>query len=166
MTDEKKSGAANGNGQGTSDQADPSAGQIHVLGQYIKDLSFESPNTPDSLQGAGENPNLNIEVNVGASQLGDDTYESAIDFKARASNKTGVIYNLEIIYAGAFQLKNLPSEALQPVLLINSPALLYPFLRRLIADLTREGGFPPLLLDPIDFAGLYARKLDRALRRL
>lgn len=133
--------------------------QVRVLGQFIKDLSFENPNIRKLLGGGGgENPNLRVEVNVNASTVAEKVYESAIQFKAEATNKAGVIYDLELVYAGLFQLENLPPQALEPFLLINCPALLFPFLRRLVADLTREGGFPPLMLDPIDFAGLYLRR--------
>ncbi|MCL4766132.1 MAG: protein-export chaperone SecB [Hyphomicrobiaceae bacterium] len=136
--------------------------QARVVGQYIKDLSFENPNIGKLVQSPGDNPNLKLEVNVNATRVGDDLYESAIDFKANASNKSGVIYELELVYAGLFKVENVPQQALEPFLLINCPSLLFPFLRRLAADLTREGGFPPLLLDPIDFAGLYVRRQQRA----
>ncbi|MEM1371062.1 MAG: protein-export chaperone SecB, partial [Pseudomonadota bacterium] len=79
-------------------------------------------------------------------------------FKGHASNKNGTIYVLEIVYAGLFRIKNIPQDNLEPFLLIQCPALIFPFLRRLVADLSREGGFPPLMLDPIDFAGLYVRR--------
>ena len=132
--------------------------QARVVGQYIKDLSFENPNVGKLLQTQGENPNLQLEVNVNAKTVSKDLYESAIEFKANASNKSGVIYDLELVYAGLFKIENIPQQALEPFLLINCPLLLFPFLRRLAADLTREGGFPPLLLDPIDFGGLYMRR--------
>ncbi|HEY7550217.1 MAG TPA: protein-export chaperone SecB, partial [Hyphomicrobiaceae bacterium] len=79
-------------------------------------------------------------------------------FKAEATNKLGTIYDLELAYAGMFQVENLPEPALEPFLLIDCPTLLFPFVRRLVADLTREGGFPPLLLDPINFANLFAKR--------
>lgn len=136
--------------------------QVRVLGQYIKDLSFENPNVGKLLESPGDTPNLKLEVNVNASRTGTDVYESAIEFKAHASNKSGVIYDLELVYAGLFKIENVPQQGLEPFLLINCPSLLFPFLRRLAADLTREGGFPPLLLDPIDFAGLYVRRKQQA----
>lgn len=132
--------------------------QVRVVSQYVKDLSFENPNVARLLSGPGENPNLKLEVNVAANKMGDDLYESAIDFKGNASSKAGVIYDIEVVYAGLFKVENLPPQALEPFLLINCPALLFPFLRRILADLTREGGFPPLFLDPIDFAGLYMQR--------
>lgn len=151
---------------GTSGQAGPAGGQpsfqARVLGQYIKDLSFENPSVGKLQQAPGDNPNLQVEVNVNARTVGEDLYESAIEFKAHASNKAGVIYDLELVYAGLFKIENVPQQALEPFLLINCPLLLFPFLRRLAADLTREGGFPPLLLDPIDFGNLYIRRKQQA----
>lgn len=132
--------------------------EAQVIGQYIKDLSFENPNVRNLLEGPGEDPSLKLEVNVNAQRVGPDAYESAIDFKAHATNKTGVIYDLEIVYAGLFKIKNIPEQSLEPFLLINCPALIFPFLRRLAADITREGGFPPLLLDPMDFGALFMRR--------
>jgi preprotein translocase subunit SecB len=137
---------------------DTPAVQAQVVAQFIKDLSFENPNVEKLLSGPGENPNMKLEVNVNARRMKEDLYESAIDFTAHATNQTGTIYQLEVVYAGIFQIKNIPEEALEPFLLINCPALLFPYLRRLASDLTREGGFPPLLLDPIDFASLYMRR--------
>ncbi|MFA9474104.1 MAG: protein-export chaperone SecB [Filomicrobium sp.] len=137
---------------------DTPAVQAQVVAQFIKDLSFENPNVEKLLSGPGENPNMKLEVNVNARRMNEDLYESAIDFTAHATNQTGTIYQLEVVYAGIFQIKNIPEEALEPFLLINCPALLFPYLRRLASDLTREGGFPPLLLDPIDFASLYMRR--------
>jgi len=148
-----------GNGNvGKSPMGETTQVQVHVAGQYIKDLSFESPNARDLLGGPGGQPSLRVEVHVNASKVSDKRFESAIQFKAQASNKSGVIYDLELVYAGLFEIANMPEDALEPFLLINCPMLLFPFLRRLVADLTREGGFPPLLLDPIDFAGLYMRR--------
>lgn len=136
--------------------------QVQIVGQYIKDLSFENPNVGKLIEGPGERPDLKLEVNVGAKRNGPDIYESAIDFKAVATNKLGTIYDLELVYAGLFRIQNIPDQALEPFLLIHCPSLIFPFLRRLVADISREGGFPPLLLDPIDFAGLYMRRQQEA----
>lgn len=132
--------------------------QVRIAGQYIKDLSFENPNIGKLIASAPENPNLDVEINVAVSSLRPNLYESAIEFKASAKTKDMVIYEFEIVYAGAFQIENAPPQALEPMLFVNCPGLLFPFLRRIVADLTREGGFPPLLLDPVDFAALYMRK--------
>ena len=129
-----------------------------AVAQYIKDLSFENPNIAKLLQGPGDNPNLEIAVEVKTQQMGPNLYESAIEFKATAVNKTGTIYDLECVYAGLFQIESIPPGMLEPFLLINCPSLIFPYLRRLVADLTREGGFPPLALDPIDFGALFMRR--------
>ena len=149
---------AKGKKPADADTAQPQPIEVQVIGQYIKDLSFENPNVRNLVDGPGEDPNLKLEVNVNAQRVGADAYESAIDFKAHATNKSGVIYDFEIVYAGLFRIKNIPETQLEPFLLINCPVLLFPFLRRLAADITREGGFPPLLLDPIDFGALFMRR--------
>lgn len=135
--------------------------EVRVLGQYVKDLSFESPNVVKLMSAPPENPNLQLEINVVPAQIGPNVYESALTFKAEAKSKIGLIYDLELVYAGLFEIKNAPPEALDPMLNINCPALLFPFLRRIAADLTREGGFPPLLLDPVDFGALYMKKREQ-----
>jgi preprotein translocase subunit SecB len=153
MTDKTESG----DGKAKSRQDAPPI-QAQVLGQYIKDLSFENPHVGKPIDGAGDTPSMKIEINVNAKRMGEDVYESAIDFRAHATNTGGTIYVLEVIYAGLFRLKNIPEQALEPFLLINCPTLIFPFLRRVVADISREGGFPPLILDPIDFAGLFMQR--------
>lgn len=143
------------NGGSTTGSGTPPV-HAQIVGQYIKDLSFENPSIGKPIKNKEEQPNLEVQINVNAKRLKDDHFESAIEFKAVAANSTGTIYDLELIYAGLFKLKNVPDEALEPFLLIHCPTLVFPFLRRLVADLTREGGFPPLFLDPVDFAALYA----------
>ncbi len=136
--------------------------QLNVLGQYIKDLSFESPGAPKALQAPPQNPQLQVSVNVGAARQSGEDFEVTLNLEAHARSDAGVIYNVEVAYGGVFRLRNIPENMLQPVLLIDCPTLLFPFLRRLVADVTRDGGFPPLMLDPIDFRGLYAQNVARA----
>jgi preprotein translocase subunit SecB len=151
MADEKNGGAA-----ATASEAGQM--QVQVLGQHIKDLSFENPNVGKLQIKEGENPAVQLEVNVDAQRLGPDVYESSISFTATASHSGGTIYVLEIVYGGAFRLQNVPPQTLEPFLLVNCPTLLFPFLRRIVADVTREGGYPPLWLDPVDFGALYMRR--------
>lgn len=132
--------------------------QAKIVSQYIKDLSFENPNFRKLITSPGDQPNLKVEVNVGAQRIENDLFESAIEFKATASNNLGTIYVLETVYAGVLKIESIPEQALEPFLLISGPTMIFPFLRRLVADITREGGFPPLLLDPIDFGGLYVHR--------
>jgi preprotein translocase subunit SecB len=138
-----------------------SQAQLAVLAQYIKDLSFENPGAPQSLQGPGQNPQLKVSVNVNAEPRGEDAFEVALQLEVHAKSDQGVIYNVELIYGGMFRLRNIPQNLLQPVLFIDCPTLLFPFMRRVLADVTRDGGFPPLMLDPIDFGRLYAENLGR-----
>ena len=142
-------------------EAQQEAARLNVLAQYIKDLSFESPNTPQSLQAQGENPSLEVNVNVQARKQGDDIFETALHFEAKAASQDTVYYNIELVYAGLFRLTNIPENLLQPVLFVDCPAMLFPFMRRMVADLTREGGYPPLYLDPIDFPALYRQNAER-----
>jgi preprotein translocase subunit SecB len=167
--DGQPSGKGNGDGKQETGQRPEEAAQgsqakaeLNVLGQYIKDLSFESPAAPGSLQSPPKNPQLQVSVNVGAGQKSGDAYEVTLNLEAHARSEAGVIYNIELSYGGVFQLKNVPEAMLQPVLLIDCPTLLFPFLRRVLADVTRDGGFPPLMLDPIDFRRLYAQNVARA----
>lgn len=145
-------------GGGSAAEGMPIPIQAKVLNQYIKDLSFENPNIRKLMAGPGDPPNLKVEVNVNAERIDANIYESAIELKATAENNIGTVYVLETVYAGLFRIDNVPEQALEPFLLISGPMTLFPFLRRLVADVTREGGYPPLLLDPIDFAGLYFRR--------
>jgi preprotein translocase subunit SecB len=151
------------NGNGSAQPAAPVQLHVKVVSQYLKDLSFENPNVQKLVTGPGDQPSLAVEVNVQAERLPNGMYESAIELKATATNKAiGTIYVLETVYAGIFQIDNAPEEALEPLLLISGPTTLFPFLRRIVADTTREGGFPPLYLDPIDFAQLYVRRQQLA----
>lgn len=149
----------------TADTAEQEAAeaefQARILSQYIRDLSFESPSVDRSMEEPGENPNLELEVNVNARSVRDNHYQSEIEFKAKATDDVGTIYHLECTYGGLFQIENMPQESLEPFMLVNCPSILFPFLRRIIADLTREGGFPPLFLDPIDFGALYVNRQEQ-----
>jgi preprotein translocase subunit SecB len=146
---------------GTSARAATGA-QLAVVAQYVKDLSFESPGAPQTLQGPGENPQLKVGVSVNAGPRGEDAYEVALNIEAHARSDAGVIYNVEMVYGALFRLRNIPEKLLQPVLFVDCPTLLFPFVRRVLADVVRDGGFPPLLLDPIDFGRLYAQNLARS----
>jgi preprotein translocase subunit SecB len=162
MDDMADTNGTNGGAQAGPD-GETNQPQVNVAGQYIKDLSFESPDAAKFLRsGPGKNPSLQINFNVQVSSLGQDAYEVALSVEGEAKSDEGTLYNLELVYAGAFILRNLPEDAIKPILYVECPALLFPFVRRLVADLSREGGFPPLLLDPIDFAGLYRRRGEQA----
>ena len=141
------------------DQPMPPA--IRVAGQYVKDLSFENPGAPDSLRGAGQ-PNIDLSVDVQARDLGNDMFEVELIIGARAQRESNPVFIVELTYAGLFQIQNAQQGQMEPMLLIECPRLLFPFARRIIAEITREGGFPPLLIDPVDFVQLYQSQYQRA----
>jgi preprotein translocase subunit SecB len=139
----------------------PSGAQLNVLGQYIKDLSFESPGAPEVLQSPPPNPQLQVTVNVTALGRSRKIFEVILSLEVHAKSDTGVIYNIELLYGGLFRLRNIPQNMLQPVLFVDCATLLFPYARRVLSDMTRDGGYPPLMLDPIDFARLYKQNLAR-----
>ena len=145
------------NGNGAAGEED--GAMFRILGQYLKDLSFENPNAPASLNPEGEGPNIEISVNVNANILAENTYEVELALQAKAMNGDQAVFATELLYAGVFQVENFPEENLQPLILIECPRLLFPFARQILASATRDGGFPPLLLEPIDFAALYQQKM-------
>ena len=135
------------NGQDTA----PAVGMIS---QYTKDLSFENPNAPAIYQN-DQPPEINVQFDIGASQVGDEIHEVTLKIEVRAESNGQVAFLVELAFAGLFGLRNVPADALQPFLLGEAPRLLFPFARRVVADAIRDGGFPPLMLDPIDFNLLY-----------
>ena len=132
---------------------------IHVLGQYIKDLSFENPGAPRSLRPSDKAPKLDINVNVNARPQSENEFEIELKLEAKATRGDDTLFIAEVTYAGLFQIRNVPQEHMHPLLLIECPRLLFPFARQIIADATRQGGFPPLMVDPIDFAALYRQRM-------
>jgi preprotein translocase subunit SecB len=152
MADEQ--GAAGGHEFGANMDAGP---QIGVISQYVKDLSFENPNTPAVFQWQGQ-PNIDVQFNIGAAQVGEDVHEVALRIEVTATSTEGTAFKVDMLYAGLFAIRGLPAEQMQPFLLAEAPRILFPFARRVVADQVRDGGFPPLLLDPIDFAALYMQR--------
>ncbi|SHM88946.1 protein-export chaperone SecB [Roseibium suaedae] len=148
------------NDAGAQPQADaaPAAPGMNILGQYIKDLSFENPNSPRSLT-QGEQPKLDINVNVTAQPMGENQFEVVIKLDAKAARPDLVMFNVELVYAGLFRITGVPQEHMHPFVMIECPRMLFPFARNILAEATRNGGFPPLLLDPIDFAQLYRQNI-------
>ena len=134
---------------------------MRILGQYLKDLSFENPNAPQSLSPQQTQPDINIAVNVNARNLTPTDFEVELHLDAKATNQGKVVFAAELLYAGAFRLENFPPNLLHPAVLIECPRMLFPFARQVLADATRNGGFPPLMLDPIDFAGMYQKRMQQ-----
>jgi preprotein translocase subunit SecB len=136
--------------------------RLTILSQYIKDLSFENPRAPGSLEAGKSRPEIQIRVDARAQELGSERYEVTFQLHCEAKSGDDPVFMVELTYAGLFTLSNVPRDSLQPVLLIECPRLLFPFARRIVADVTRDGGFPPLMIDPIDFVALYRRRQEQA----
>jgi preprotein translocase subunit SecB len=154
--------SSNGGESASPQPQTPQQPGIHVLGQYIKDLSFENPGAPQSMRPSETAPKLDVNVNVSARPQSETEFEIELKLEARATRGDETLFIVEVSYAGLFQVRNVPQEHIQPVLLIECPRLLFPFARQIVADATRHGGFPPLMIDPVDFAALYRQRVAQA----
>ncbi len=124
--------------------------------QYVKDFSFENPNAPQSLTDMSQGPNINVDMNVDARQLGERQFEIILRMGAKAEKEGRTIFEVELQYAGVCQVSSaVPQEQISPLVMIEGPRMLFPFARGIIANATRDGGFPPLLLNPVNFVALY-----------
>lgn len=132
--------------------------QLNVVAQYIKDFSFENPNAPESLN-LGQPPQINIQINVNAKQLSASDAEVALKLEGKAEANGSLVFSFDLEYAGIFRIQNIPPESMNPIVLIECPRLLFPFAREIVANMVRNGGFPPLLLDPVDFVALYRKRV-------
>ena len=135
---------------------------IRILAQFIRDLSFENPHAPESLRGGAAQPQIDLGVEMTARGRDDGFYEVDLKLSAAAKRDDNAVFVVELLYGGVFQITGVSPEDIEPVLLIECPRYLFPFARRVIADVTSDGGYPPFLLDPIDFAGVYAARKAEA----
>ena len=133
---------------------------IGLISQYIKDLSFENPNAPAIFQ-VQNPPAIDVQFNIGANQVAEEVHEVVLKIDVRADVDGQVAFIVDLSYAGLFGVRNVPAEHLQPFMLGEAPRLLFPFARRVLADAVRDGGFPPLLLEPIDFGQLYLQQAEQ-----
>lgn len=131
------------------------APQLGIESQYIKDLSFENPLGPNAAETLRKQPQVEVEMSTAARELGDGRYEITLVVRGQAKVDTTSVFIAELTYGGVFVLQNVPADAVKPVLLIEGPRMLFPFARNIVAEVTRDGGFPPLLINPIDFVQLY-----------
>jgi preprotein translocase subunit SecB len=131
---------------------------IRILAQFVRDLSFESPRVPDSLHAALAQPSIDLGVEMNARGRTDGLFEVDLKLIATATRESETVFHVELVYGGLFGVTGVAEAEIEPVLLIECPRFLFPFARRLIADLSIEGGFPPFLLDPLDFAAIYAQR--------
>lgn len=168
MADETKTPDTETNGStpaGTPAAADAkaagetSAPKLSILAQYVKDLSFENPGAPRGLTQRNKAPAININVNVNANPLNETEYDVLLTLNATAKEGETVVFNVELLYGGVFRLAGFPKEHMLPLLFIECPRMLFPFARQIIAEATRNGGFPPLMIDPIDFAQMFQQRM-------
>jgi preprotein translocase subunit SecB len=136
--------------------------QLNVLAQYVKDLSFENPNAPRSLQQQPQQqqPKINIQINVNAKPLAENDFEVELKIEGRAEATNSTLFSFDLLYAGIFKIQNVPQENVHAIVMIECPRLLFPFAREIIANAVRNGGFPPLMIDPVDFVSLYRQRLS------
>ena len=139
-------------------QSSQNSASLQCLAQYTKDFSFENPHAPRSLHPQQQPPNISVQVNVNAKPLAPGDFEVELLIEGKAGEAPNLLFAFELVYGGVFRLTNIPEESVHPVIMIECPRLLFPFGRQIIADAVRQGGFPPLFIDPIDFAGLYRQR--------
>src|SRR4051812_47528846 len=152
MADQEPTNGGNGSGA-------PEDAQVSVLAQYIKDLSVENPSSPQVFQWQVQ-PNLDVQFQLNAEKVADDVHEVGLKIEVSARSDNGVHFVVDLSYAGLFGIRNVPEEAVPPFLLVEAPRLLFPFARQIIADAVTNPVFPPLMLDPIDFAAAYVQQLQ------
>jgi len=133
---------------------------FQLIGQYIKDLSFENPGAPASIMTGTGTPTFNVSINVGVrKQQPDDIYAVEIKLDAKAERGSELLFNVELVYGGVFRVRNLKEEQLAPLLMVEAPRLIFPFARQVLASVTQQGGFPPLMMEPVDFNAIYLQNL-------
>lgn len=135
------------------------APSLNILAQYVKDLSFENPGAPQTLVNREKAPEISINVNVNANPIAQSDYDVVLTLNAEAKSGEKTVFNIELVYGGVFRIANFPQEHMLPLLFIECPRLLFPFARQIIADASRNGGFPPLMIDPIDFAQMFQQRM-------
>lgn len=142
---------------------DPSLPRMNVLAQYVKDLSFENPDAPKSLTARQKPPKVDVRINVQVNRQTESDMEVSLKLEATGKDVDldQTLFQAELVYAGLFKIANVPENQLGALAMVECPRLLFPFARQIIADATRGGGFPPLLLEPVDFVALYRERLRR-----
>jgi preprotein translocase subunit SecB len=137
------------------------APSMNLMGQYIRDLSFENPGAPGSIMVGGGNPNFNVAISVAVKKQQDDVYAVELNLNAKANRAEQVLFNVELVYGGIFRLKNVPENQLTTLLMVECPRLIFPFARQVLASVTQQGGFPPLMMEPVDFFAIYRQNLAK-----
>ena len=158
MAQKPDENAENGN-EATNGNGSVQQQTLNILAQYVKDLSFESPGAPLSLRPRDKAPGISINVNVNANPIAENDFDVVLTLTARAGEGKEVLFNAELVYGGVFRLEGFPQEHLLPLLYNECPRLLIPFARQIIAAAPRNGGFTPLMIDPIDFAQMFQQRM-------
>ncbi|HEY9013396.1 MAG TPA: protein-export chaperone SecB [Devosia sp.] len=130
-----------------------------LVGQYIRDMSFENPGAPNSMLGGGAGGPANLNISVGVKKQADEIYAVEITLTAKAEREKTVLFNVELVYGGVFRVKNVPEQQLPLLLMVEGPRLIFPFARQVLANITQQGGFAPLMIEPVDFMRLYQQNL-------
>lgn len=145
--------------QGAAAPESGAAPSMNLVGQYVRDLSFENPGAPGSIMAGGGNPAFNVSISVGVKKQSDDLYAVELNLKAKANREETLLFNVELVYGGVFRLKNIPEAQLSGLLMVECPRLIFPFARQVLANVTQQGGFPPLMMEPVDFMAIYRQNL-------
>ncbi len=132
---------------------------FNLIGQYIRDLSFENPGAPGSILAAATQPTFSVSINVAVKKQADDVYAVELALNAKAEREATLLFNVELIYGGVFRVRNVPENQLAPLLMVECPRLIFPFARQVLANVVQQGGFPPLMMEPVDFQALYIQNL-------
>ena len=140
-------------------QAAATAPSMNLVGQYVRDLSFENPGAPGSIMSGSGNPAFNVSINVGVKKQSDDLYAVELTLNAKADREKVVLFNVELVYGGVFRMKGVPENQLAGLLMVECPRLIFPFARQVLANVTQQGGFPPLMMEPVDFMTIYRQNL-------
>ena len=156
MAEEQPAAKTNGNGAAPAAE-EP---QVSVMAQYVKDLSVENPSAPQVFQWQSQ-PSLDVQFSLNADKIADDLHEVALKIEVSARSDNGVHFVIDLTYAGLFAIRGVPEEAIPPFLLIEAPRLLFPFARQIVAEAVTNTGFPPFMLEPIDFASIYMAQVQQ-----
>ena len=161
MAEESPAATTNGNGSNGNGAAQPAEeAQVSVVAQYVKDLSVENPSAPQVFQWQAQ-PALDVQFSLNADKVADDIHEVALKIEVSARSDNGVHFVIDLTYAGLFAIRGVPDEAIPPFLLIEAPRLLFPFARQIVAEAVTNTGFPPFMLEPIDFASIYMAQVQQ-----
>src|SRR5258708_35240896 len=147
------------NGGGDPAPATGEMPSLSILVQYSKDFSFKNQNAAHSLMQQQQQPQIGIQINVNRREMSNTDFEVELKLEGKAEHSGNVLFAFDLNYAGVFRLTNIPQENLGPLLMIEGPRLLFPFAREIISSAIINGGFPPFLLNPVHFVGLYQRKM-------